>query len=232
MATKPLKPTPDFPLFPHSSGVWAKKVGGKLHYFGPWPDSQAALDRYTAWLAGRKPEKTTIVTGNGKTGKPHKDYPLYRHKSGQWAKRVRGRVHYFGTDPDAALEKWAKQKDDLLAGRAPEDGDGLTVGKLANLFLSSKQARVNSRELEQRTWNDYNAICERVLRVLGPGRQVANLRPADFEKLRADFAKTHGPVALHSDITRARVLFHYAFKQHLIDRPVAFGDSFDKPMRS
>jgi integrase len=175
-----------------------------------------------------------MLPRGGKPGKPHPDYPLYPHASGQWAKRVRNKVHYFGpwSDPDAALKKWLKEKDDLLAGREPENGDGLTIGRLANLFLTSKQRLVDSGELEQRTWNDYHTICERVLRVFGPGRLVANLRPADFEKLRADFAKTHGPVALHSDITRSRVLFHYAFKQGLIDRPVTFGDSFDKPSRA
>jgi len=48
MATKPEKPTPDFPLFPHASGKWAKKVGGELHYFGRWTDPDGALASYTA----------------------------------------------------------------------------------------------------------------------------------------------------------------------------------------
>lgn len=228
--TKPQKPTPDYPLFPHASGLWAKKVEGKFRYFGPWADPQAALERYNAWLTGQ--QKPSSLPQPGKTGKPRKDFPLYRHRTGQWAKRVRGKVHYFGTNRDAALRKWAKQKDDLLAGREPQNGEGLTVGRLSNVFLAYKQCYVDTGEITQRTWNDYKVICVRVVAKFGPGRQVANLRPEDFRSLREEFAKTHGPVALHNDIGRARVMFNHAFKQGLIDRPVLFGDSFKKPKKA
>jgi integrase len=229
---KPSKPTPDFPLFAHASGQWAKKINGRMHYFGPWSDPDIALARYLGRTSN--PKRIASPAKSAKPPKPHRDYPLYAHASGQWAKRVRNKVHYFGpwADPDAALAKWLKQRDDLLAGREPESGDGLTVGRLANLFLASKQRLVDSGELTQRSWNDYRAICARVVRVFGPGRLAANLRPADFEKLRADFAKTHGPVSLHSDITRARVLFKYAFDQSLIEVPLKYGQSFDKPSRA
>ena len=59
---RPHKPCPDFPLFPHQTGYWCKKVRGKLRYFGKVsddPKGQAALDKWLDQkddlLAGRVP---------------------------------------------------------------------------------------------------------------------------------------------------------------------------------
>lgn len=69
-ATTAGKPRPDFPLFPHARGYWAKKVRGQLHYFGKVaddPKGKAALEKWLAekddLLAGRTPR----ATGDGLT---------------------------------------------------------------------------------------------------------------------------------------------------------------------
>jgi hypothetical protein len=167
-----------------------------------------------------------------KPNKPRPDYPLYAHASGQWAKRIRGTVHYFGkwADPQAAWEKYAREKDDLYAGRTPSvNGDALTLRELVNHFLTREKRKVATDEITERTFQDYLDNCTRVLKVLGKNTHVESLRPTDFAKLRADFATTHGAVTLWGDVSRTRVLFNYAAKN--IDTRVNYGDSFEKPSR-
>src|SRR5437588_1048620 len=91
----------------------------------------------------------------GKPAKPRPDFPLFPHASGQWAKKIRGQLHYFGVwaDPDAALAKYLERKDDLHAGRTPRPDPGaVTVKDVANAFLNHKRDKMNAGELSPRTW--------------------------------------------------------------------------------
>jgi integrase len=169
-----------------------------------------------------------------KPRKPYPDFPLYPHATGRWAKRIRGKLYYFGpwADPQGALSLYLAQRDDLYAGRRPRrPNEGLTVRELCNRFLNTKSYLVRTGELSQFSWNDYHKTCERVIRVFGKSQLVDDLRVDDFEQLRRDMAKTLGPVSIGNDITRVRVLFKYAYDAELIDRPVRYGPGFKRPSK-
>src|ERR1700692_2377448 len=96
-----------------------------------------------------------------KPSKPYPDFPLFPHATGRWAKKIRGKMHYFGpwADPDAALTKYLEQKDALHAGRKPRaDPEALTVEDAANAFLNARQALVDAGELSSRTWDEYQVM--------------------------------------------------------------------------
>jgi len=156
------------------------------------------------------------------------------HQSGRWCKKVRGKHHYFGKvsqDPNgqAALDRWLREKDDLLAGRDPRvQEEGLTVRGLCNRFLTAKKHLLDTGELSPRTFHDYHAVCALLVRAFG-NRLVVNLAADDFESLRASLARTRGPVALGNEIQRARVVFRYATDAGLIEHPVRYGPTFKRP---
>lgn len=169
-----------------------------------------------------------------KPSKPHPDFPLFAHATGRWAKKVRQKFHYFGKwdDPQAALEKWLEQKDELLAGRTPREPDeGLTVSDLCNRFLTAKNRRLDTGEITLRTWHDYTAVCRRITKWFTRERLVAGLTADDFEEFRAELANGRGPVSLGNEIGKVRIVFKYGYDSGLIDRPVRYGPGFDKPSR-
>jgi integrase len=176
----------------------------------------------------------TTPAAPGKPAKPYPDFPLFPHATKRWAKKIRGKLHYFGpwADPDGALTKYLEQKDALHAGRKPrESTEGTTVKDLANAFLNAKQALVESGELRKRSWQDYKDASALLVSHFGKGRAVTDLDPDDFAGLRQKMAKKWGPVTLGNVIQRIRVAFKFAWDNGLIDRPVRYGQGFKRPSR-
>jgi integrase len=159
---------------------------------------------------------------------------LFPHAAGCWAKKIRGKTHYFGpwSDPDAALAKYLEEKDALHAGRKPrESTDGLTVRELANAFLNAKQALLDTGELAAVTFAGYKRVCDEIVAAFGKQRLVADVMPDDFAALRNKLSKKWGPVRLGNSIQIVRSVFKHAYDSALMDRPMRFGPGFKRPTR-
>lgn len=180
----------------------------------------------------------TDSTSATKPEKPHKDFPLYPHNSKRWAKKVRGKTHFFGpwNNPQAALERWLREKDYLIAGKKPpqHDPDALTVKRLCDLFMESRDRRVDSGEMSQRTFDDYHQIVKLIADHFGRSTPVEHLTPADFGAFRAALAKGVNLKTLEGRIACIRAVFNYADKNGFIERSLSkiWGTEFAKPSRT
>jgi integrase len=131
---------------------------------------------------------------------------------------------------EQAWLKWLDIRDDVRAGRTPRPKvEGLTVRELANHWLTSKQALLDSGELAKRTMVNYKNLTDLIVPVLGPDRLVGDLAPEDFRKLRSAMAKRWGPVRMNITITYVRGIFIFAFENGFIEKPVRFGTEFQRP---
>ncbi len=181
-------------------------------------------------------KQSSVSRSKRKSEKPEKPYPgfpLYSHATKRWAKRIRGKIHYFGpwNNPEAALEKFNHEWPYLSEGRTPPPvrEDGLTVADLCNHFLTAKKESVQIGELAQSTFKNYFGVCKQIIVVLGRERLVEDLRVEDFQKLRLSFAKTHGPLRLRMDVTFTKGVFKYGYEAELFEKPVRFGPQFTSP---
>lgn len=170
-----------------------------------------------------------------KPSKPSSSFPLFAHGNGQWSKKIRGRLHYFGVweNPDAALAEYLDRKDELQAGRTPhrKGNDGLRVRDLLNRFLATKEDAVATGEITARTFRDYRPICERVAGVFGFNRLVDDLTAEDFGLLKRDLGKTMAPVSMKTEMQRTRSIFRYAYDARLINQSIRFGPDFKTPSK-
>ena len=178
--------------------------------------------------------------------KPYPEFPLYTHPLGYWSKKIRGTIEHFGrwgrvvngkltalpyeASWREALIEYKATVDDIQAGRSRRrQGDALTVRDLCNHFCNAKKRKLEASEISPRTFAEYKNTTDRLMKVCGRARRVADLAPMDFERVRASLAVPFGPVRLGNEITKVKSVFRYAAENGLIDRPVRFGSEFRKP---
>lgn len=178
---------------------------------------------------------STRQTPVKKLVKRRPDFPLFPHAHGYWAKKVRGKLVYFGKvskDPkgEDAVILWLDQKDALLAGRTSRTiPDGLTVRDLCNHFLTAKEQQRDSGELANVTYADYYRTCAFIISAFGKSRLVEDLAAEDFQSFRSQLAKRYGIHRLGNTVQRVRSVFKYEHDAGLIEIAIRFGPLFKRP---
>lgn len=175
--------------------------------------------------------------------KPRQDFPLFAHRNKRWAKKVKGKLCYFGKWADdrqgeRALKLWIEQKDELLAGipQTQVTGKNAVAGtplhKLINGWLKSKRRRLDNGQLSRTTFGEYVRTGKLVAETFGRNRAVETLTRDDFGRLNDKLAKTRGLVALGNEITRCRMVFKWGFEEGILANAVRFGSAFVKPSKA
>lgn len=177
---------------------------------------------------------STVSMPPGKPAKPYPEFPLFAHATNRWAKKIRGKLHYFGpwNDPEGSLQRYLDRKDELHSGRTPRQDLGeVTVKDLVNAFLNHKKGLLESGELRHSTWRDYKSTCDYLVDELGKRRLVVDVQQDDFARLRRMMAKRWGLHRLNKVIQYTRSVFIFGHESGLLDRAKQFGPAFERPSK-
>ena len=161
-----------------------------------------------------------------KPSKPYPGFPLYPHASGKWAKKVKGRMFYFGRweDPLAALAEY----ESMVGLGSPRDSGPYPLSLAVQEFLDEKQNAVDNGELVERTLSEYRMTLARFEKHVGK-RSAFALTPDDFSSFRSWRAKTLNPVSTGNEVTRIRSFCNWLRSRKKI--PIELPDDFKKPGR-
>lgn len=141
-------------------------------------------------------------------------FPLTLHPTGQFCKKIKGRLYYFGTDRQQALQCYLEQASHLHGGhpklRTSTSGN-ITVTTLCNLYLQHQESRVEAGELSARHFADQINSLRMFAQFLGKHCMVSQISTLDLQNYKRKLQKNHGSAhRTNLHISNMKAMFNWA----------------------
>ncbi len=162
-----------------------------------------------------------MVKSNSKKRKTRSDkFPLSLHPTGQYCKKIKGKLYYFGTDKQKALLRYMEQALALHTGKTPKPdspGGDINIKTLCNLYLEFQESRMQQGELSARHFSDQIKSLGKFVRFLGQYRNMNEISALDLQNYKRKLINSyssHHRINLNLAIMKA--LFHWARKNDVL----------------
>jgi site-specific recombinase XerC len=147
-------------------------------------------------------------------------YPLTLHPTGQYCKKIRGRIYYFGKDKREALRLYHEQASSLHAGRGkPEDeGPGQSLRALCNLYLEHQDSRAAIGEITHRHFYDLKSRLREFAKFIGPNWKVSEISTLQIQGYRQRLIKAgKRPDTINTKLSAVKSLFNWADENGVLE---------------
>jgi integrase len=148
-------------------------------------------------------------------------FPLTLHKTGQYCKKIKGKLYYFGTDKKDALNRYLEQAAYLHAGRQPmqkRTGNTLSIKILCNLYLDHQESRSIIGEIKLRHLYDQTSLLRDFVRFVGPNRTVSDISTVDLQNYRKKLIKAgRSPNTINNRIAAVKAMYNWALDNEVIN---------------
>ena len=159
---------------------------------------------------------------NKKSRKTRSDkFPLTLHKTGQYCKKIKGKIYYFGTDKRIALQRYYDQAAFLHAGKAINPklkSESLSVKMLCNLYLDHQESRATIKEIKQNHVYGQTLILRSFTKFIGPNCQVCDVSTMDLQNYRKKLIKAKkSSNTINNHIATIKALYNWASDNEIVD---------------
>jgi len=162
-----------------------------------------------------------MAKSNSKRKTRSDKFPLTLHNTGQYCKKIKGKIYYFGTDKKEALSRYLEQAAYLHVGKMPKPkspGQTLSIKTLCNLYLDHQESRSIIGEIKLRHLYDQTSLLRDFVRFVGPNRVVSDISTVDLQNYRKKLIKTgKSPNTINNRIATVKAMYNWAVDNEIID---------------
>jgi integrase len=147
-------------------------------------------------------------------------FPLTLHPTGQYCKKIKGKIRYFGTDKKKALERYLAQATYLHGAQSllQRTSNGkMTLKQLCDLYLQYQHSRVLARALSPKHYSDQIGNLNRLMSFLGPGCKIENISTLDLQNYKRKLQNAYASDRLNLNISDMKAMFHWARRNDVLE---------------
>ena len=136
-------------------------------------------------------------------------FPLTRHPSGQYCKKIKGKMYYFGSDKKEALQRYLDQATYLHGHQnnvQKSTGDGMTLKQLCDMYLKYQYSKLQANDLTANHHHEQVGSLKKLIAFLGPNVHINDVSTLHFQNYKRRIQKSGVSVYrlnLHISILKA-----------------------------
>ena len=149
-------------------------------------------------------------------------FPLTLHSTGQYCKKIKGKMYYFGSDKTAALQRYLDQATYLHGcqnnlQQPKPTGDNMTLKQLCDMYLSYQYSKLQANDLTPRHHKDQIDSLNKLQAFLGQNRKIKGISTLDLQNYKRKLQRHYGSVCrLNLHISIMKAMFHWARKNEIL----------------
>lgn len=148
-------------------------------------------------------------------------FPLTLHPTGQYCKKIKGKLYYFGNDKQKALKRYLEQAAFLHAGKTAKltsANNNLSLKTLCNLYLDHQESRATIGETKLRNVYDLILLLRAFVKFVGATRAVTDVSTFELQNYRQKLIRGGlAPRTVNNHISAVKAMYHWAVENEIID---------------